>query len=137
MVDSSDTSGTLYAITVRVQDATTKKRDNTKNDTPVSFRGNNVRIGEVQGMMTEVSKQRVGNAPDNILFFRDSVEFDNIDVREEIQATKYGFGKARPEERTPKVTYMIVNKNTALPTRETNDPDGKKYCPNRILPRSR
>jgi hypothetical protein len=120
IVASKNPDGLQYAGSIRIQRAT-------DTDAPNS----NLAIEDLSGMMVELLEQ--WKVPDNqppsrLIFFRDSIAFDNTISRAEIRQLHFAYKPVFPNH-TLQIAYVVVNKNTALSYSYTDSPNNSKAVP--------
>lgn len=130
VVASKDTAALRYNGSVRIQSATRKETVPVKDPNEPTTYSRTIREGieHLGDMMRELFKQRNGSKPTRILFFRDSVDFDNNVVRTEIQYICDAYKTEYPDTELL-LTYIVVNKNTAITYKTVDEPDTTKVVP--------
>ncbi|KAF9694065.1 hypothetical protein EKO04_007911 [Ascochyta lentis] len=124
VVASTDDTALQYTGTARVQETSLKTKRKT-----------NSKIEDLESMLRDVINKWKGSVPSELIFFRDSVDFDDLVVNNEcalikrtandILRDRYPFQK----DMDLKLTYIVVNKNTALHYIPTDQPDANYAQP--------
>ncbi|KAJ4361411.1 hypothetical protein N0V95_001924 [Ascochyta clinopodiicola] len=124
LVASTDDTALQFTGTVRVQRTSLKTKRKTK-----------LKIEDLDSMLRDVINRWKGTVPSELIFFRDSIDFDDLVVNDEcalikrtandIMRDRYPFQK----DMDLKLTYVVVNKNTTLQYIPTDRPDAAHAQP--------
>lgn len=121
MVASKNAAGLQYSGSVRIQPGTVADARKPK-----------LEIEQFDKMMLELFKQWENQKapPSRMLFFRDSIDFDNAISRVECEKIQQAYTTAFPTvHSTLEIAYVVVNKNTALTYKHTDASTESKVIP--------